>query len=125
MAGNDDHQSVVPCFSFLPTNVPTSFDPCWMMHFWKEQILLQDPVARGAPEKRGLPISQETTENRDFHLILAYGCIQAPPHQLPAPSSYYYADQVREGELPSALHFLLRLPVESIAASQSMKWQAR
>ena len=98
-------------------------DPC--SYFPSIQVgctLQKEQILRNGGEKG--PISQETTtENKDFHLILASGCIHAPP---PTPTTHMY--QVSEGELPSALHLLLRLPVESstiLLGRLSMKCQGR
>jgi hypothetical protein len=96
MVGNDDHSS---CFSFRPMFL-LPFDPSWM-HFAERANTTTR--RRKGPDQPG-----DYTENRDFHLILASGCIHAPP---PTPTTHMY--QLSEGELPSALHFLLRLPVES------------
>ena len=98
-------------------------DPC--SYFPSIQVgctLQKEQILRNGGEKG--PISQETTtENKDFHLIFASGCIHAPP---PTPTTHMY--QVSEGELPSALHLLLRLPVESstiLLGRLSMKCQGR
>ena len=100
-------------------------DPC--SYFPSIQVgctLQKEQILRNGGEKG--PISQETTtENKDFHLILASGCIHAPP-PTPTPTTHMY--QVSEGELPSALHLLLRLPVESstiLLGRLSMKCQGR
>ena len=64
-------------------------DPC--SYFPSIQVgctLQKEQILRNGGEKG--PISQETTtENRDFHLILASGCIHAPPPP-PTPTTHMY-----------------------------------